>query len=88
MLHSASPILFPSVGGACPLLLPRGFLAPMADARGRDGQYGLFLDEFLLDGSSAPCPTFANPPLCTSAPARAGAVPFKCLGLEVWGIGP
>ena len=77
---------FISFGGGCVSSSPSW--SPLADARCREGHYGLFLDESLLDGSSAPCPTFANPPLCAPAPARAGAVPFECVGLEVWGIGP
>ncbi|KAG9310784.1 TLD-domain-containing protein [Chiua virens] len=65
---------------------------------GGDGHYGLYLDASLLDGSSAPCPTFGNPPLCASPPhaskerngvARAKAdVSFECVGLEVWGVCP
>ncbi|KAI6143342.1 hypothetical protein BKA82DRAFT_4185132 [Pisolithus tinctorius] len=41
--------------------------------------YGLYIDSSLLEGSSAPCPTFDNPVLYVS---------FECVGLEVWGIGP
>jgi hypothetical protein len=36
----------------------------------RDGQYGLYLDESLLDGSSAPRTTFGNDPLCSSGPKK------------------
>ncbi|KAG8215521.1 TLD-domain-containing protein [Butyriboletus roseoflavus] len=64
---------------------------------GGDGHFGLYLDASLLDGSSAPCPTFGNPPLCASAPhvskeqngvvKAKGDVSFECVGLEVWGIG-
>ncbi|KAF8121126.1 TLD-domain-containing protein [Boletus edulis] len=62
---------------------------------GGDGHYGLYLDASLLDGSSAPCPTFGNPPLCVRKPgsgengvAKArGEMSFECVGLEVWGIG-
>ena len=54
----------------------------------RDGQYGLYLDESLFDGSSAPCPTFDNDALCSPGPDKAGAVPFECVGLEVWAVGP
>lgn len=57
----------------------------------RDGHYGLYLDASLLDGSSASCPTFGNPPLCGRE--RVGGkgkreVSFECVGLEVWGVGP
>ncbi|KAF8835812.1 TLD-domain-containing protein [Paxillus ammoniavirescens] len=67
---------------------------------GGDGHYGLYLDASLLDGSSAPCPTFGNPALCTHPEAARvsldmdGAakvkpdVSFECVGLEVWGVGP
>ncbi|KAG5637154.1 hypothetical protein H0H81_005598 [Sphagnurus paluster] len=55
---------------------------------GGDGNYGLYLDEALCDGSSAPCPTFANEPLCSPAPSPGMVVPFECVGLEVWGVGP
>ncbi|KAF8147825.1 TLDc domain-containing protein, partial [Crassisporium funariophilum] len=55
---------------------------------GGDGQYGLYLDDTLFDGSSAPCPTFDNEPLCSPGPRKAGAVGFECVGLEVWGVGP
>ncbi|KAF9258224.1 TLD-domain-containing protein [Marasmius fiardii PR-910] len=56
---------------------------------GGDGAYGLYIDESLLEGSSARCPTFDNPPLCSSSGARKGrAVEFECVGLEVWGVGP
>ena len=55
-----------------------------------DGHYGLYLDDTLYDGSSAPCPTFNNEPLCSSGPKKAGTVTveFECVGLEVWGMGP
>lgn len=61
---------------------------------GGDGHYGLYIDSSLLEGSSAPCPTFDNPVLCARPPSHAGAgmgkkdVSFECVGLEVWGIGP
>ncbi|KAI6110351.1 TLD-domain-containing protein [Pisolithus croceorrhizus] len=61
---------------------------------GGDGHYGLYIDSSLLEGSSAPCPTFGNPVLCARPPSQVGAttgkkdVPFECVGLEVWGIGP
>lgn len=54
----------------------------------RDGQYGLYLDESLLDGSTARCLTFENDPLCTPGPMTGGTVKFECVGLEVWSIGP
>ena len=54
----------------------------------RDGKYGLYLDETLFDGSSAPCPTFDNDPLCSSGENKTGAATFECVGLEVWGVGP
>jgi hypothetical protein len=55
-----------------------------------DGHYGLYLDDTLYDGSSAPCPTFSNEPLCSPGPKKAGTVTveFECVGLEVWGMGP
>jgi len=57
---------------------------------GGDGHYGLYLDDTLYDGSSAPCPTFDNEPLCSPGPKKAGTdtVEFECVGLEVWGMGP
>ncbi|KIN92710.1 hypothetical protein M404DRAFT_172773, partial [Pisolithus tinctorius Marx 270] len=61
---------------------------------GGDGHYGLYIDSSLLEGSSAPCPTFDNPVLCARPPSHAGVgmgkkdVSFECVGLEVWGIGP
>ncbi|KAF8549618.1 TLD-domain-containing protein [Imleria badia] len=62
---------------------------------GGDGHYGLYLDASLLDGSSASCPTFENPPLCGRERDREQKggrgkreVSFECVGLEVWGIGP
>ncbi|KAH7908565.1 TLD-domain-containing protein [Hygrophoropsis aurantiaca] len=59
---------------------------------GGDGHYGLYLDASLLDGSSAPCPTFTNDVLCSQGGGigiRKGAsVTFECVGLEVWGVGP
>ncbi len=58
------------------------------DDAARDGQYGLYLDESLFDGSSAPCPTFDNEVLCSPGPDKAGAAAFECVGLEVWAVGP
>ncbi|KAG1840626.1 TLD-domain-containing protein [Suillus subluteus] len=59
---------------------------------GGDGHYGLYLDASLLDGSSAPCPTFDNPVLCSRVDAGGVGikkdVSFECVGLEVWGVGP
>lgn len=53
-----------------------------------DGKYGLYLDDTLLDGSSAWCPTFANEPLCSDLGHKQGdTVAFECVGLEVWGVG-
>ncbi|CAA7263924.1 unnamed protein product [Cyclocybe aegerita] len=57
---------------------------------GGDGHYGLYLDDTLLDGSSASCPTFDNEPLCSYPTRSAGAkktVNFECVGLEVWAMG-
>ncbi|TFK81490.1 TLD-domain-containing protein [Polyporus arcularius HHB13444] len=54
---------------------------------GGDGHYGLWLDDTLMDGSSAPCPTFDNEPLCSAGPRKGETVTFECVGLEVWGIG-
>lgn len=59
---------------------------------GGDGHYGLYLDASLLDGSSAPCPTFDNPVLCSRVDVGSVGVKkdvsFECVGLEVWGVGP
>lgn len=71
---------------------------------GGSTSYGLYLDSGLLEGSSAPCPTFGNKILCPTPPGvsskghTAGTataslvfgkeVKFDCVGLEVWGIGP
>lgn len=54
---------------------------------GGDGHYGLYLDDTLNNGSSSPCPTFDNEPLCSPGPKKAGTVEFECVGLEVWGMG-
>jgi len=53
---------------------------------GGDGKYGLFLDSNILDGSSAPCPTFDNEILCSDPEDGTGTARFECVGLEVWGI--
>ncbi|KAJ7270628.1 TLD-domain-containing protein [Mycena haematopus] len=55
---------------------------------GGDGHYGLYLDESLIDGSSARCPTFDNELLCSDADGKGGDANFECVGLEVWGVGP
>ncbi|KAF8957182.1 TLD-domain-containing protein [Flammula alnicola] len=47
---------------------------------GGDGHYGLYLDDTLFDGSSAPCPTFDNEPLCSPARER-----VRQLRSSVWG---
>jgi hypothetical protein len=82
---------FLSFGGGCVYASPLGWCLPDTDDERRDGHYGLYLDASLLDGSSAPCPTFGNPPLCLTAPHEVvkakGDVSFECVGLEVWGIG-
>jgi len=54
----------------------------------RNGGYGLYLDDTLLDGSSARCPTFENEPLCSPGTRKGGNVTFECVGLEVWAVGP
>ncbi|KAF8993337.1 TLD-domain-containing protein [Hymenopellis radicata] len=54
---------------------------------GGEGQYGLYMDSGLIDGSSARCPTFGNEPLCSSGSVKGGAVAFECVGLEVWKVG-
>ena len=65
-------------------------LKSWAKKKTSDGHYGLYLDDTLYDGSSAPCPTFNNEPLCSPGPKKAGTVTveFECVGLEVWGMGP
>ncbi|KAG7439983.1 TLD-domain-containing protein [Guyanagaster necrorhizus] len=56
---------------------------------GGDGSYGLYIEKSLLEGSSAKCLTFGNEVLCSPGRTRAGgAVPFECVGLEVWRVGP
>lgn len=54
---------------------------------GGDGQFGVYLDAGLIDGSSARCVTFGNEVLCGAGRVKAGAVEFECVGLEVWKIG-
>lgn len=54
---------------------------------GGDGRYGIWVDEGLLEGSSAPCPTFGNDVLCSPGRVKAGATEFECVGLEVWKVG-
>jgi TLD len=87
MSRCASRSIFRSAGGRFSFF-PSAFLLFTTCSTIRDGQYGLYLDESLLDGSSACCPTFGNDPLCTPGPKKAGAVRFECVGLEVWSIGP
>jgi len=53
-----------------------------------DGHYGLYLDDALFEGSSAPCPTFDNEPLCSPGPKKGSTVEFECVGVEVWAMGP
>jgi len=53
-----------------------------------DGHYGLYLDDSLFEGSSAPCPTFDNEPLCSPGPKKGSTVEFECVGVEVWAMGP
>jgi hypothetical protein len=53
----------------------------------RDGRYGLYLDDTLLDGSLAHCPTFENQPLCSPGTRKGGNVTFDYVGLEVWAVG-
>jgi len=53
---------------------------------GGDGRYGLYLDDTLLDGSSARCPTFENEPLYSPGTRKGGNVTFECV--EVWAAGP
>ena len=87
---------FISSGGGCVCVHPPFSWVAQPDDDS-DGHYGLYIDASLLEGSSAPCPTFGNPPLCSTPPqtghgrngvAKARAdVPFECVGLEVWGIG-
>ncbi|CCM04159.1 uncharacterized protein FIBRA_06321 [Fibroporia radiculosa] len=43
---------------------------------GGDGHYGLYLDDSLIDGSSAWCPTYDNEPLCSSGPRQGENLPF------------
>ncbi|KAH9926650.1 TLD-domain-containing protein [Epithele typhae] len=54
---------------------------------GGDGRYGLWLDDTLMDGSSANCPTFENEPLCSYGTRQGQTIKFECVGLEVWGVG-
>jgi hypothetical protein len=54
----------------------------------RDGQYGLYLDDSLFEGSSAACPTFDNEPLCSATiVGNMKTVKYECVGLEVWCMG-
>jgi hypothetical protein len=54
----------------------------------QDSRYGLYLDDTLLDGSSAHCPTFENEPPCSPGTKKGGNVTFECVRLEVWAVGP
>ncbi|CAE6526357.1 unnamed protein product [Rhizoctonia solani] len=53
---------------------------------GGNGKFGLYLDSALLDGESAPCPTFDNEPLCTGGASFSGTVKYECVGIEAWSI--
>ncbi|EIW75007.1 TLD-domain-containing protein [Coniophora puteana RWD-64-598 SS2] len=55
---------------------------------GGDGHYGLYIDSSLLEGSTAPCPTFGNEALCMRGSRRGVSVAYDVVGLEVWGVGP
>ena len=70
-------------------LLVSSLLYFLQDWHNSDGHYGLYLDDTLNNGSSSPCPTFDNEPLCSPGPKKAGTatVEFDCVGLEVWGMG-
>lgn len=46
-----------------------------------DGHYGLWLDDNLEHGVSAPCPTFGNEPLSDDG------TKFEVMGVELWYIG-
>ncbi|KAK8843413.1 hypothetical protein IAR55_007070 [Kwoniella newhampshirensis] len=53
---------------------------------GGAGVYGLLLDSTFTHNSSATCPAYNNEILCESGSRVSNqAVPFECLGLEVWG---
>jgi hypothetical protein len=70
------------------LLLHQPMHDSPSDPFSSDGKYGLYVDDTLLDGSSAMCPTFANEPLCSELGHKQGdTVTFECVGLEVWGVG-
>ncbi|CAE6496762.1 unnamed protein product [Rhizoctonia solani] len=53
---------------------------------GGNGKFGLYLDSALLDGESAPCPTFDNEPLCSGGASFTGTVKYECVGIEAWSI--
>ncbi|CUA73958.1 Oxidation resistance protein 1 [Cryptococcus neoformans var, neoformans JEC21] [Rhizoctonia solani] len=53
---------------------------------GGNGKFGLYLDSALLDGESAPCPTFDNEPLCSGGALSTGTVKYECVGIEAWSI--
>jgi TLD len=78
-----------SFGGGCVHFLFLFYLLCLNfEILNRDGRYGLYLDDTLLDGSSARCPTFENEPLCSPGMRKGGNVTFECVGLEVWAVGP
>lgn len=87
MLLSAGLIIFHSAGGRYLFPLP-SFHQLMCIFIHSNGRYGLYLENTLLDGSSASCPTFENEPLCSAGLKKAGNVSFECVGLEVWAVGP
>ena len=74
---------------SCRLLFSLSLSLSSYNWRSSDGHYGLYLDDTLNNGSSSPCPTFDNEPLCSPGPKKAGTatVEFDCVGLEVWGMG-
>lgn len=67
-------------------LLACMFIATDLSVHYRDGNYGLYLDSTLTDGSSARCLTFDNEPLCSAGPKQGDSITFECVGLEVWGV--
>ena len=55
------------------------------DAFCRDGHYGLYIDDTLIDGTTHHCQTFENDHLARGIIIGNG-MRFECVGLEVWGI--
>lgn len=51
--------------------------------QGRDGKYGLWLDDTFEKGVSSSCPTFGNEPLSEDTGGK-----FEILDVELWRIGP